>query len=160
LVSVANPASFALHLPRFALGRYQSLELMLGVDSARNTSGAQTGALAPDSGMFWAWNTGYIHTKLEGTLSRSAAGTFAWHMGGYKAPYANQRWIHLPLAPGQGLRIAGQHKLHVNMQANILSVLNGPVLLQTLPFISSEAVGAQIADIWGQAFTADSVWVE
>jgi hypothetical protein len=110
--------------------------------------------------MFWAWNTGYIHTKLEGTLARSVTGTFAWHMGGFKAPYANQRWLRLPLAAGTGLHIGARRRLCVKMQANILAVLNGPVLLQTTPYISSEPIGAEIADIWGQAFSADSVWVE
>jgi hypothetical protein len=37
------------------------------IDSTRNCSGAQTGALDPANGMFWSWNSGYIFVKLEGT---------------------------------------------------------------------------------------------
>src|ERR1043166_4097493 len=41
---------------------YKSIKSMLGVDSARNKSGAQTGGLDPAgeaNDMFWTWNSGY-----------------------------------------------------------------------------------------------------
>jgi hypothetical protein len=44
---------------------YNRLSFVIGVDSARNVSGAQTGALDPANGMFWTWNTGYIMAKWK-----------------------------------------------------------------------------------------------
>ena len=43
-------------------GDYKALTFTIGVDSVRNVSGAQTGALDPTNTMFWSWNSGYIFT--------------------------------------------------------------------------------------------------
>jgi hypothetical protein len=39
--------------------------------------------------MYWAWQSGYINLKLEGTSNRSSdpAGTFEYHLGGYLPPH-------------------------------------------------------------------------
>jgi hypothetical protein len=64
-------------------GHYTEMEYTMGVDSARNVSGAQTGALAVSNGMFWSWNTGYIMLKAEGQSPHAANGEFAYHLGGF-----------------------------------------------------------------------------
>ena len=58
----------------------------MGVDSAHNCSGAQTGALDPMNDMFWTWNSGYVMAKLEGisTASSSINQRMEYHIGGYK----------------------------------------------------------------------------
>lgn len=68
-------------------GTYTSLEFTLGVDSLRNVSGAQTGALAISNEMFWGWNTGYIMVRAEGTSPQSTAtnNAFTFHLGGFAA---------------------------------------------------------------------------
>jgi hypothetical protein len=67
-------------------GDYKKIQFLLGVDSIRNCSGAQTGALDPTNDMFWTWNTGYIMFKLEGTSTSSTADLhrIEHHIGGYK----------------------------------------------------------------------------
>lgn len=74
-------------------GSYKSLSFMLGVDSARNVSGSQTGALDPLKDMFWTWNTGYIFFKLEGTSPQSPdpQHLLTYHVGGFGGPYKGQR---------------------------------------------------------------------
>lgn len=67
-------------------GDYVGLEFLLGVDSLRNVSGAQSGALSPSFGMFWDWNTGYIMIKAEGSSPQSADGGFTFHLGGFSGP--------------------------------------------------------------------------
>lgn len=67
-------------------GDYVGIEFLLGVDSARNVSGAQTGDLSPTRGMFWDWNTGYIMLKAEGTSPQSSDGAFTFHLGGFSGP--------------------------------------------------------------------------
>lgn len=65
-------------------GEYTDVEYVLGVDSTRNVSGAQDGALSPSLGMFWSWNSGYIMLKAEGTSpNASMGGSFAFHLGGF-----------------------------------------------------------------------------
>jgi hypothetical protein len=65
---------------------YDAITFYIGVDSLRNVSGAQTGALDPLNGMFWTWNTGYIMAKLEGNspVSTSPANAITHHIGGFK----------------------------------------------------------------------------
>lgn len=47
-------------------GTYYKVEFSIGVDSVRNSSGAQVGALDISQGMYWDWATGYVFFKLEG----------------------------------------------------------------------------------------------
>lgn len=63
-----------------------AVHFLLGVDSLRNVSGIQTGALDPMKGMFWTWNSGYIMAKLEGTCEglATAAQRFTYHIGGFR----------------------------------------------------------------------------
>lgn len=69
-------------------GSYNRLSFLLGVDSARNVSGIQSGALDPALGMFWTWNSGYIFFKMEGNSSASTEpnGKFEYHIGGFRYP--------------------------------------------------------------------------
>ena len=62
------------------------IDYLLGVDSLKNVSGVQTGALDPLLGMFWTWNSGYVMAKLEGTSppAKTPAHAFSYHIGGYK----------------------------------------------------------------------------
>ncbi len=80
-------------------GTYTSVQFLLGVDSARNVSGSQTGGLDPvyASDMYWSWNTGYIFFKMEGTSPSSGSPQKAleYHIGGYKGTYKTQRTINL-----------------------------------------------------------------
>ena len=43
----------------------------LGVDSLRNVTGVQTGALDPAMDMYWTWNTGYVMAKLEAAAQQA-----------------------------------------------------------------------------------------
>jgi len=62
-------------------GLYSKIRFNLGVDSARNRSGEQTGDLDPALGMYWNWTNGYIHYRLEGRIFSSFK-TFSLDIGG------------------------------------------------------------------------------
>ena len=85
LIDLGMPASHDLPVS-LSPGTYRSIEFLVGVDSVRNVSGAQTGALDPALGMFWTWNTGYIFAKLEGQSPVSAAPgrSLTYHIGGFR----------------------------------------------------------------------------
>lgn len=70
-------------IPDVPFMNYTAIQYTMGVDSLRNISGAQTGALSLQSGMFWDWNSGYIMTMVEGRSPNSPTGSFAFHMGGF-----------------------------------------------------------------------------
>ncbi len=87
LVNAANDENaIELILPE---GKYYNLTFLLGVDSIKNCSGAQTDALDPMNDMFWTWNTGYVMFKLEGTSDASNADLqrIEHHVGGYKGDH-------------------------------------------------------------------------
>lgn len=75
-------------------GAYTGVTFYLGVDSARNNSGAQTGALDPANNMFWSWNSGYIFLKAEGNSTSSTSGNFVYHVGGFAGANSAIREIH------------------------------------------------------------------
>lgn len=89
--------SFTLKL---AQGVYDNINFLVGVDSIRNCSGAQTGGLDPINDMFWTWNSGYVVFKLEGrSLSSNAdLNRIEHHLGGFKGlnNVSTKVWIDLP----------------------------------------------------------------
>ena len=85
LIDEADNASKTIVL-KTALTQIKAIEFLLGVDSIRNVSGVQTGALDPMNGMFWTWNSGYVMAKLEGVSSfaKVPGNLFSQHVGGFK----------------------------------------------------------------------------
>ena len=79
LVDAAIPSSLKLRIP--AEKKMQLLHLQLGVDSLTNDAGVHGGDLDPSMGMYWAWQTGYINFKLEG--SNKTCDAFTYHLGGF-----------------------------------------------------------------------------
>lgn len=84
LVKSSDAASQLLSIPNVPKAEYTDIKFTLGVDSTRNVSGAQTGALDPANDMFWSWNNGYVFIKSEGTSTQSSSGSYAYHIGGFR----------------------------------------------------------------------------
>lgn len=97
LVDQSNPNSLHLIIKKVPRADYSSIKFLIGVDSARNTSGAQTGALDPIHDMFWTWSTGYIMAKMEGYSPQSGDPNkkLAFHIAGFKGSYTGIRTINL-----------------------------------------------------------------
>ena len=76
-----------LNISNVPVGTYTAMEYTMGVDSIRNVSGANTGALSLSNGMYWDWNSGYIMLKAEGNSPQAENGGFAFHLGGYSGTY-------------------------------------------------------------------------
>ena len=103
LINEADTESLKITL-QYNIEDITSIRFLLGVDSIKNVSGVQTGALDPAKGMFWTWNTGYIMAKLEGKSSASKApgNYFTYHIGGFKPKENVAKWIELPVQlPGK-----------------------------------------------------------
>jgi hypothetical protein len=88
LINEADASSHSFVMANVPEGSYTSISFLIGVDSARNTSGAQTGALDPINGMFWTWNSGYIMAKFEGVSPQSTSmdKSVVYHLGGFSGP--------------------------------------------------------------------------
>jgi hypothetical protein len=127
-------------------GKYRSIRYTIGVDSLRNVSGAQTGALDPATGMFWTWSSGYIQFKVEGTLV-NPTGEFIYHVGGFQGPFN-------PLSTSvtsfnQALSISTGVTKKLNLKADVLEVFNTPAvwgISSVLTIINSDANSKQLAN--------------
>jgi len=84
LIDLSKPASLEVSISDIPSGTYTEMSYTMGVDSLRNVSGAQTGALSTANGMFWDWNSGYIMLKAEGMSPNSTSKNFVFHLGGFK----------------------------------------------------------------------------
>ncbi len=102
-------------------GRYHTIGFLLGVDSARNCSGAQDGALDPMKGMFWTWNSGYIMFKLEGYSTASTADLqrIEHHIGGYKGADNVTTYISLDVKQPQSLVINPGETTELLLEMNL-----------------------------------------
>ena len=114
LINEAEPNSKKIILPN-SNKNYSAIEFVLGVDSARNCSGIQTGVLDPMQGMFWTWNTGYVFAKLEGSSPSSSlpAHAFTYHIGGFRTGENVLKIIRLDI-PGSVLPKDLQVKVDIN----------------------------------------------
>lgn len=77
---------------------FDALQFCVGIDSSTTISGAMGGDLDPTKGMYWTWQSGYIHIKIEGTspICPTRKQAFQFHLGGYLPPYQSLQTIQLP----------------------------------------------------------------
>ncbi len=96
LVDLENESKSKINLETKLV--FDSIRFNIGVDSLANVSGAMDGCLDPINGMYWAWQSGYINFKFEGSSSRckSKNKTFQFHIGGYLAPHKTLKTLTYP----------------------------------------------------------------
>jgi hypothetical protein len=92
LIDESKPASKTI-VVYLQENNYDSLQVLFGIDSSLNVSGAQTGALDVVNDMFWTWNSGYVMQKLEAQSPHSKAinQKVEYHLGGYSGRYKAQQ---------------------------------------------------------------------
>jgi len=108
-------------------GNYTDISYTLGVDSTRNVSGAQSGALSTTHGMFWSWNSGYIMTKAEGTSPQSGTGSFTFHLGGFSGPNNTVEVKEASFGGTLALTGTGNPKIHMTVDPSALFTTTGSV---------------------------------
>ena len=136
----ADAKSQTIALNRLPEGNYTGIEYIAGVDSLRSVSGIEKrgGALDPSGdmagdGMYWAWTSGYIFVKLEGSSSKSSSsnGKFYYHIGFYggfeskEKTVNNIKNIKIDFA-GNNAVVRGDSVPQVRITADVLKVFNGP----------------------------------
>lgn len=97
LIDQSTPNSLSILIKKVPSNYYTSINFTIGVDSARNVSGSQTGALDPLNDMFWTWNSGYIMAKLEGHSPQSTSlnKDIKFHIGGFTGSNSGVRKVSL-----------------------------------------------------------------
>ena len=101
--------------------RYNRISFTIGVDSAHNVSGAQTGALDPVNGMFWTWTSGYVMAKLEGRSSVSSLvnNKMEYHIGGFAGATSVLRQPTLLFPFGKYLEVKAGTNATMTITANV-----------------------------------------
>lgn len=140
--------------------KYNRISFVIGVDSARNVSGAQTGALDPAKGMFWTWNTGYIMAKLEGTSGAAPGGRFEYHIGGFSGVDNVIRKPVLLFPFGEIIDLKPEKSTEIVVTANANSWFFNPhdVKLSENPVCTTPGpLAKQISENYSKMFTVISV---
>jgi hypothetical protein len=141
---------------------YTTLNFTIGVDSIRNSSGAQTGALDPLNGMFWTWNSGYIMAKLEATSpsSNQVNSKVEYHIGGYSGINSVLKRITLVLPATKFLVVQKDKTSEIIVTTNLdkwwqspndLKITDNPVC--TTPGVQAK----KIADNYSSMFAIKDV---
>ena len=157
LIDFADSVSAKLKLAVLPY-KYNRIAFTLGVDSARNVSGAQTDALDPAKGMFWEWNTGYIMAKLEGTspVSTAPAHVFKYHIGGFTQAESVIKKMTLLFPFGENVDMQSGKTTEINVTADAYDWFNSPhdIRIKTNPAVMSPgALAQQIAENYSKMFT-------
>jgi hypothetical protein len=133
IVNAANSHNH-LHVESVPAGDYVGIKYTIGVDSTRNVSGAQTGALdpaAPGTPGFWSWSTGYIFVRAEGTSPAAPNNTFSYHLGGFDGDRNAIREVEHSFG-GAVMRVAPNATPSVHIYANAARFWHGGISLSNL----------------------------
>ena len=151
LVDASKTASLKLMLKDIPSADYTTLKYIVGVDSARNTSGAQEGALATTNDMYWSWNSGYIFMKAEGTSPQNAMG-ISYHIGGFAGANAAQREIVINFA-GDKLKVRNGNEVMIHVKGDVKTLFNGFDISTTSMMHMPGAKAVQLANNYAQMFS-------
>jgi hypothetical protein len=137
LVDFSDSSSTMVEFPA-TVGTCNGIQFELGIDSADQNRGAQSGALDPAKGMFWTWNSGYQSFKIEGLspLSDQPAHIIAYHIGGYRFPYSTVWKIKMNTTNDEVFRITNDYKITVEVPVELDYFFDGPTPLR-IKYISS-----------------------
>jgi hypothetical protein len=121
-------------------GDYTKLRFFLGVDKARNHSGAQDGDLDPIHNMIWTWSTGYLFMKHEGQFINNIGDTvdIQYHLGTDNALST----VEIPIT----LNMDKTSK-KLNIQFDLNKMYNSP------------AIDFNSGNIHHSTLASDSVWI-
>jgi hypothetical protein len=138
------------------------IKFLVGVDSLRNVSGAQTGALDPMNGMFWTWSSGYIMARMEGNSPQSTqpSNTIVYHIGGFSGSKNATRWVSLEFPDGKKMTTANGDTCAIEITADINKWFNGRHDIKITEFAHTMSPGGtalKIADNYATMFRVTDV---
>jgi hypothetical protein len=155
--SGVNPIITLANIPN---GEYKEVRFIIGVDSLKNCAPAseRTGAIDPaTSGMYWAWNSGYIFLKIEGSSPAilgnpgATSDKFAYHIGlfgGYSSPTVNNVKQIALSGNGETAKVSSNITPKIQITAEILEIFKTPNTMSfaTTPTIHASPTSKQVAD--------------
>jgi hypothetical protein len=141
LIRQENDSSCQFNIKNIPNKKYVSMSYMIGVDSAKNKSGANTGDLSPDYAMHWGWLSGYIFLKFEGKHpdSNQVLNDLIYHIGGYDGKFKALKTNSFQFA--NGLSINSNSKT-LTVAANVNELFKNPEIIKfsELPFAMTPSI--------------------
>jgi hypothetical protein len=161
IVDYKTSGANLVNLSNIPVGNYKAVKFLLGVDSLRNVSGAQEGALAASNGMFWNWNTGYIFMKMEGysPQSTNTGKMLAFHIGGFSGSNNALKTISIGFG-NETANVNGTNTPRVHMKSDLLKMFEGQhsISFSAMNKIMMPGTNAKkIADNYANMFTFEHV---
>jgi hypothetical protein len=131
LIDFSDSSSTLIEFPA-TMGTCNGIQFVLGIDSADQNQGAQTGSLDPIKGMFWTWNSGYQSFKMEGfsPLSNQPSHMIAYHIGGYRYPFSTVWKIKMNTTNDEVFRITNEYKIIVDVPVELDYFFDGATPLR------------------------------
>ncbi|MES2330007.1 MAG: MbnP family protein [Bacteroidota bacterium] len=156
LIDEADPLSKNINLSIPENIIVTRISFLLGVDSIKNVSGIQTGALDPLKGMFWTWNSGYIMAKMEGVSESAATGGnhFTYDIGGFRKGMNTTKRIDLNIDNKE----KNLQEVHINADINRWFKGSSELKIAETPICHSPgALAMRIADNYSTMFSINSI---
>ena len=157
LVDASDSVTWAVKLLAVPF-TYNRISFLIGIDSAHNVSGVDTGALDPKKGMYISASAGYIMAKLEG---RSQGGNaFNYDISGFSGDNNVLRTPVLLFPFGNYLQITAGRKsiINVNADANAWFFNQHQIKIEDTPSCTSPGLLAKdISENYSKMFTVDTV---
>jgi hypothetical protein len=162
LVDQSQEATKSITIDSVPEGDYIGIRFMIGVDSAHNVSGTQSGDLDPAKGMFWAWNTGYIMAKLEGTSQQSTSpgNSVGLHIGGFKGAYSALKTVS-PSFNGSHALVTTSHAPIIHVKCDLAEWFKNPAAFSFSSTSVVTTVGPNskmIADNYADMFSVTGIY--
>lgn len=157
-------------------GEYTAIRFLIGVDSLRNTKdiSERKGALDPAGdalGMYWGWNSGYIHFVMEGhspdiPIEMVGSQNFVFHIGGfggYSTPTINNiKQITIDLSEKGNLKTSNLGISELTLTANLNAVFRNKetgsdVDFTTTPSFMFDSKSTILSDNYQYMFSLHSI---
>lgn len=161
LIDAGDTNSLKVYVDSMPAGTYTSINFMIGVDSARNVSGTQSGALDPANGMFWTWSSGYIMAKFEGHSPSSTSGfhLVVYHIAGFSGQYSGLRWVSPTFGSSTAI-VTSNTVPTIHMNADLNEWFQSPNVIDFSSYSVvnvPDAISSGIADNYMDMFTITSI---
>lgn len=161
LIDEATASSKTFSVSNVPFGNYTSVSFIIGVDSTRNVSGSQTGALDPANGMFWSWSSGYIMAKLEGHSNQSGSSSkdILYHVGGFSGTNSVLKNVS-PSFNGSTANVSSSVNPEIHLKCDISEWFKNPTVVNVATTHTIHMPGAMaktIADNYADMFSVEHI---
>lgn len=129
----------------------------IGIDSTTSVSGALSGDLDVQNGMYWAWQSGYINMKIEGNSNscKTRKNAFQFHIGGYLHPYCALRKVSINFNDNVNLNSNDKRKNEVSIKIDVSKLFENINLAETNSIMIPGKEAIKIADLSTKMFSAE-----